>query len=144
MNRPKYVFGGFENLTAWSNGFAFILSFLPPLARPKYNSTSPANEIFFFFSAWLCIVIAKIPFTGLEALGAGAVVVELRPSCEYFFTIAVDRLCIGPQNSSRSPPSFEPHHYQMDGICKVLDGIDLAAVAQTGSGKTAYLHFPPP
>jgi hypothetical protein len=24
-------------------------------------------------------------------------------------------------------PNFEPHHYQMDGICKVLVGVDLIA-----------------
>lgn len=38
-------------------------------------------------------------------------------------------------------PSFELHHYQMDGICKVLDGIDLVAVTPTGSGKMAYLFL---
>ncbi|KAJ6559822.1 P-loop containing nucleoside triphosphate hydrolase protein, partial [Mycena capillaripes] len=38
-------------------------------------------------------------------------------------------------------PSFEPHHYQLDGICKVLDGIDLVAVTPTGSGKTGYLFL---
>ncbi|KAJ7301700.1 P-loop containing nucleoside triphosphate hydrolase protein [Mycena albidolilacea] len=38
-------------------------------------------------------------------------------------------------------PHFDPHHYQIDGICKVLDGIDLVAVTQTGSGKTAYLFL---
>ncbi|KAJ7090972.1 hypothetical protein C8R43DRAFT_1092496 [Mycena crocata] len=29
----------------------------------------------------------------------------------------------------------------MDGICKVLDGVDLVAVTPTGSGKTAYLFL---
>ncbi|KAJ6503469.1 P-loop containing nucleoside triphosphate hydrolase protein [Mycena vitilis] len=38
-------------------------------------------------------------------------------------------------------PTFEPHHYQMDGICKVLDKVDLIAVTPTGSGKTAYLFL---
>jgi hypothetical protein len=38
-------------------------------------------------------------------------------------------------------PHFDPHHYQIDGICKVLDGIDLVAVTSTGSGKTAYLFL---
>jgi ATP-dependent helicase YprA (DUF1998 family) len=38
-------------------------------------------------------------------------------------------------------PHFEPHSYQMDGICKVLDGIDLVAVTPTGSGKTGYLFL---
>ncbi|KAJ7471678.1 APC amino acid permease [Mycena galericulata] len=30
-NTAKYAFGNFENLTAWPNGYAFILSFLAPL-----------------------------------------------------------------------------------------------------------------
>ncbi|KAJ6627941.1 P-loop containing nucleoside triphosphate hydrolase protein, partial [Mycena sp. CBHHK59/15] len=38
-------------------------------------------------------------------------------------------------------PAFQPHDYQMDGICKVLDGIDLVAVTPTGSGKTGYLFL---
>ncbi|KAJ6619931.1 hypothetical protein B0H10DRAFT_2024102 [Mycena sp. CBHHK59/15] len=38
-------------------------------------------------------------------------------------------------------PTFETHHYQIDGICKVLDGIDLVAVTPTGSGKTGYLFL---
>ncbi|KAJ7767695.1 P-loop containing nucleoside triphosphate hydrolase protein [Mycena metata] len=38
-------------------------------------------------------------------------------------------------------PTFEPHYYQIDGICKVLDGIDLVAVTLTGSGKTGYIFL---
>ncbi|KAJ7178226.1 hypothetical protein C8R46DRAFT_1076150 [Mycena filopes] len=38
-------------------------------------------------------------------------------------------------------PTFEPHHYQIDGVCKVLDGVDLVAVTPTGSGKTGYLFL---
>lgn len=38
-------------------------------------------------------------------------------------------------------PHFELHRYQIDGICKVLDGIDLVAVTSTGSGQTAYLFL---
>ncbi|KAJ7891464.1 P-loop containing nucleoside triphosphate hydrolase protein [Mycena leptocephala] len=38
-------------------------------------------------------------------------------------------------------PTFEPHTYQMDGICKVLDGIDLVAVTPTGSGKTSFFFL---
>ncbi|KAJ7708767.1 P-loop containing nucleoside triphosphate hydrolase protein [Mycena rosella] len=38
-------------------------------------------------------------------------------------------------------PNFEPHHYQMDGVCKVLAGIDLIACTPTGSGKTGYLFL---
>ncbi|KAJ7142397.1 hypothetical protein C8R44DRAFT_923951 [Mycena epipterygia] len=35
-------------------------------------------------------------------------------------------------------PHFEPHCYQMDGVCKVLDGVDLVA------GKTSPPHSRPP
>ncbi|KAJ6554119.1 P-loop containing nucleoside triphosphate hydrolase protein [Mycena sp. CBHHK59/15] len=38
-------------------------------------------------------------------------------------------------------PNFEPHHYQIDGICKVLSGIDLIASTPTGSGKTGFLFL---
>ncbi|KAJ7481106.1 hypothetical protein B0H11DRAFT_2024215 [Mycena galericulata] len=38
-------------------------------------------------------------------------------------------------------PMFEPHSYQMDGICKVLDKIDLVSVTPTGSGKTGFLFL---
>ncbi|KAJ7083420.1 P-loop containing nucleoside triphosphate hydrolase protein, partial [Mycena epipterygia] len=38
-------------------------------------------------------------------------------------------------------PTFEPHSYQMDGICKVLDKVDLVAVTPTGSGKTGFLFL---
>ena len=34
--------------------------------------------------------------------------------------------------------SFNPHDYQLEGVCKVLDGQDLVAVLPTGGGKTAY------
>jgi ATP-dependent helicase YprA (DUF1998 family) len=38
-------------------------------------------------------------------------------------------------------PTFEPHTYQMEGICKVLDKVDLVAVTPTGSGKTGFLFL---
>ncbi|KAJ7702657.1 hypothetical protein B0H17DRAFT_922926, partial [Mycena rosella] len=38
-------------------------------------------------------------------------------------------------------PHFEPHCYQIDSICKVLDGIDLIAITPTGSGKTGHLFL---
>ncbi|RDX53490.1 hypothetical protein OH76DRAFT_1553567 [Lentinus brumalis] len=34
---------------------------------------------------------------------------------------------------------YEPHGYQLDGICQALDGVDLLAVTPTGSGKTGFL-----
>ncbi|KAJ7878774.1 hypothetical protein B0H14DRAFT_3435377 [Mycena olivaceomarginata] len=38
-------------------------------------------------------------------------------------------------------PTFKPHTYQMDGVCKVLDKIDLVAVTPTGSGKTGFFFL---
>ncbi|KAI0360868.1 P-loop containing nucleoside triphosphate hydrolase protein [Trametes cingulata] len=33
---------------------------------------------------------------------------------------------------------YTPHDYQLEGVCKLLDGLDLIAVLATGSGKTGY------
>jgi ATP-dependent helicase YprA (DUF1998 family) len=33
---------------------------------------------------------------------------------------------------------FEPHDFQVEGICALLDGHDLLATMATGSGKTGY------
>jgi len=33
---------------------------------------------------------------------------------------------------------FEPHDYQIDGVCNSLDGVNLLAITPTGSGKTSY------
>lgn len=33
---------------------------------------------------------------------------------------------------------YEPHDYQLDGVCSVLDGLDLFVTTPTGSGKTGY------
>ncbi|KAJ7482141.1 hypothetical protein B0H11DRAFT_2280205 [Mycena galericulata] len=38
-------------------------------------------------------------------------------------------------------PTFDPHDYQLDGVCKILDKIDLVAVTPTGSGKTGFLFL---
>lgn len=38
-------------------------------------------------------------------------------------------------------PTFEPHSYQIDGVCKILDKVDLVAVTPTGSGKTGFLFL---
>ncbi|KAI0713538.1 P-loop containing nucleoside triphosphate hydrolase protein, partial [Earliella scabrosa] len=37
--------------------------------------------------------------------------------------------------------SYTPHDYQLEGVCKVLDGSDLVAVLPTGAGKTGYFTF---
>jgi ATP-dependent helicase YprA (DUF1998 family) len=33
---------------------------------------------------------------------------------------------------------YDPHDYQLDGICSALDGFDLFATTPTGSGKMGY------
>ncbi|KAI1781695.1 P-loop containing nucleoside triphosphate hydrolase protein, partial [Ganoderma leucocontextum] len=34
---------------------------------------------------------------------------------------------------------YDPHVYQLEGVCRALDGIDLLAITPTGSGKTGFL-----
>ena len=38
----------------------------------------------------------------------------------------------------RQHTPYDPHDYQLDGVCKCLDGVDLLAVIATGCGKTGY------
>lgn len=33
---------------------------------------------------------------------------------------------------------YVPHDYQLEGLCKSLDGINLFAITPTGSGKTSF------
>ena len=33
---------------------------------------------------------------------------------------------------------YDPHDYQLEGVCQVLDGHDLLATLATGSGKTGF------
>ncbi len=37
-----------------------------------------------------------------------------------------------------SPLPYDPRDYQVEGVCKSLDGIDLVAITPAGSGKTGY------
>ena len=37
-----------------------------------------------------------------------------------------------------NPLEYEPHNWQVEGICQSLNGIDLFAITPTGSGKTSY------
>jgi superfamily II DNA/RNA helicase len=41
--------------------------------------------------------------------------------------------------SKRLP--FEPHDFQLEGICKILDKVDVLAVVATGMGKTALFFM---
>jgi hypothetical protein len=49
LNTAAFTFGGFENLTGWPSGFAFILSFLAPVwtickpSLPVVSLTSPGS-----------------------------------------------------------------------------------------------------
>ena len=36
---------------------------------------------------------------------------------------------------------YDPHDYQLEGICKCLDGMDLLAVVATGRGKTGFFSM---
>jgi ATP-dependent helicase YprA (DUF1998 family) len=38
-------------------------------------------------------------------------------------------------------PPIEPHNYQLEGICKVLDGANVLATMATGSGKRGFYSF---
>jgi superfamily II DNA helicase RecQ len=37
---------------------------------------------------------------------------------------------------------FDPHDYQLEGTCKILDGVDLLAVIPTSGGKTGFFFMP--
>jgi ATP-dependent helicase YprA (DUF1998 family) len=53
-----------------------------------------------------------------------------------FFTLEGRELC---RQILQDRLPYDPHDYQVHGICKSLDGIDLMAVTPTGSGKTTLL-----
>ncbi|KAJ7703679.1 hypothetical protein B0H17DRAFT_1194167 [Mycena rosella] len=58
-----------------------------------------------------------------------------------FHFYSTEGFALAPKILLVALPDFEPHHYQMDGVCKVLAGIDLIACTPTGSGKTGYLFL---
>lgn len=39
---------------------------------------------------------------------------------------------------TESTLKYEPHDWQIEGVCQSLDGINLLAITPTGSGKTSY------
>lgn len=45
------------------------------------------------------------------------------------------------RNTLRTLLPFDPHTYQLDGICTCLDGQDLIAICPTGSGKTEFFSM---
>ena len=36
---------------------------------------------------------------------------------------------------------YEPHYVQVEGICKLCDGVDVFAILRTGMGKTSFLSM---
>jgi hypothetical protein len=36
---------------------------------------------------------------------------------------------------------YEPHDFQIEGICQLLDRVDLLAILATGTGKTGFLSM---
>jgi len=36
---------------------------------------------------------------------------------------------------------FEPHNVQIEGVCKILDGINVFAILPTRMGKTSFLYM---
>jgi len=36
---------------------------------------------------------------------------------------------------------YEPYQVQVEGVCKVLDGVDLLAILPTGMGKTTFISM---
>jgi ATP-dependent helicase YprA (DUF1998 family) len=52
-----------------------------------------------------------------------------------FSTVEGHQLC---RRILRDRLPYDPHDYQVDGICKSLDGLDMMATTATGSGKTTY------
>jgi ERCC4-related helicase len=43
-----------------------------------------------------------------------------------------------PQILKETRLQYEPHDYQIEGVCQSLDGVNLLAITPTGSGKTSY------
>lgn len=46
-------------------------------------------------------------------------------------------LCKKILHETRWP--HEPHDYQLEGVCKALNGVDLLAITPTGSGKSGFM-----
>ena len=36
---------------------------------------------------------------------------------------------------------YEPHYVQVEGICKLCDGVDVFAILRTGMGNTSFLSM---
>ena len=37
--------------------------------------------------------------------------------------------------------NYEPHDIQVEGVCKLCDGVDVFAILHTGMGKTSFLSM---
>ena len=57
------------------------------------------------------------------------------------YTTAPGRVLVRQILSQCEPVPIEPHDYQVEGICRSLDGDDVIATMATGAGKTGLLSF---
>ena len=58
---------------------------------------------------------------------------------EYRFSTPEGRALVRKTLQGTIP--YDPHDYQLEGVTKSLDGVDLLAVLPTGGGKTGFLYM---
>ncbi|KAJ2998525.1 hypothetical protein NUW54_g7020 [Trametes sanguinea] len=61
---------------------------------------------------------------------------EDAPSSYFVFCSSEGQELVRKTVSSALP--YVPHDHQVNGVCKLLDGLDMVAVLPTGAGKTTY------
>ncbi|KAH9910556.1 P-loop containing nucleoside triphosphate hydrolase protein [Epithele typhae] len=59
------------------------------------------------------------------------------PSAVFAFNSTAGRALCRQIISARF--GYDPHDYQLDGVTRALDGLDILAITPTGSGKTGFL-----
>ncbi|KAI0728029.1 P-loop containing nucleoside triphosphate hydrolase protein [Fomitopsis betulina] len=58
---------------------------------------------------------------------------------QYVFSTTEGRALV--RKTLRNAIPYDPHDYQLEGVCEVLDGRDLLAALATGSGKTGFYYM---
>ena len=58
---------------------------------------------------------------------------------QYVFSTTEGRALV--RKTLRNSIPYDPHDYQLEGVCQVLDGRDLLAALATGSGKTGFYYM---
>ncbi|KAJ8463000.1 hypothetical protein ONZ51_g10537 [Trametes cubensis] len=67
---------------------------------------------------------------------ASSVSATSRARPPFVFSTAEGRILVRRVLQKKLP--YTPHDYQLEGVCKLLDGTDLVAVLPTGAGKTGF------